>query len=351
MSPMPVNASLLSSRLPGVSFLEPPRIAAPALPPLDVVGFVGFTERGPLDLPVALDDATQYADVFGGDLPLAHGENGQLVFAHLPAAVRSFFANGGRRCYVVRVAGSEPRAARFVVPGLAALDEFGFVRPALVDASSEGRWGTNLRLATRLAILPLPAQSFEIDETGLRWDAGSTPASLEPGDLLRLTAADGQAWLVPMTSVQPPSAPGERLTLQIAGAFPLTSLAASPPLALGPISRLGQEGATLLSLAGTAYGDDEETVLDLRGADAAMLKRGDLLELSLPDGRRLFTVTDARQLGEGGSPPELRAEARGGPMLRVPAVPLPVPRRPASVGSSDSASICCSRSVTEAGRP
>ena len=60
-----------------------------------------------MDTPVAVDDVHQYAAVFGGDLPLAVDERGVPVYAALPAAVRAFFDNGGRRCYVVRVAGAE----------------------------------------------------------------------------------------------------------------------------------------------------------------------------------------------------------------------------------------------------
>ena len=49
---------------------------------------------------------TQYADVFGGDVALALDERGVPHYAALADAVGAFFANGGRRAYVVRVAGS-----------------------------------------------------------------------------------------------------------------------------------------------------------------------------------------------------------------------------------------------------
>src|SRR5689334_4088542 len=128
----------LTPRLPGVFF--PARSAPPSadLPPLDVAAFVGFAERGPLDLPVVLEDAGAFAAIFGGDLPLARDAGEGAVFAQLPGAVSDFFTNGGRRCYVVRVAcrsddsmvagppgdaDCPPAAAgRFVIPGLAGLD-------------------------------------------------------------------------------------------------------------------------------------------------------------------------------------------------------------------------------------
>ena len=141
-------------RVPGVYFLQSPGVAVSPLPPLDVAAFVGFAERGPLNLPVPIDEPGSFSAVFGGDLPLAverrtrtegsspplestgqagHGANGKVVYANLPRAVEAFFANGGRRCYVVRVAGLEARAARFRIPGIVALS--GSTIPAALSIS------------------------------------------------------------------------------------------------------------------------------------------------------------------------------------------------------------------------
>ncbi|MER5728122.1 phage tail sheath C-terminal domain-containing protein [Streptomyces sp. NPDC002138] len=84
-----------------------PRLGAPGVyrearrpPPafgpvrLDIAGFVGVAPRGPVDTPVALDRWTDYLDRFGGF------EGPGL----LPYAVRAFFAQGGVRAHVLRVA-------------------------------------------------------------------------------------------------------------------------------------------------------------------------------------------------------------------------------------------------------
>lgn len=99
------QAIAYQGRLPGLR-------VDPALPRrlddsirLDVAAFVGFAERGPVDDPQPVEDPAQYEAVFGGDLPLAVDEHGVPVYAALPAAVRSFFDNGGRRVHVVRVVG------------------------------------------------------------------------------------------------------------------------------------------------------------------------------------------------------------------------------------------------------
>ncbi len=79
-----------NGRLPGV-LCETSVPANPANPlRLDVAGFVGFTERGPIDLPVLVEDLSQYRLIFGGDLVLA-AHQGLPVYAHLPRAVEAFF--------------------------------------------------------------------------------------------------------------------------------------------------------------------------------------------------------------------------------------------------------------------
>src|SRR5579884_2526717 len=92
-------------RLPGIRFERQAPPLQEVLPRMDIAGFVGFASSGPLDVPVPIEDAAQFADVFGVDAPLAwDGDRGETVFGFLGPAVRSFFRNGGRRCWVVRVA-------------------------------------------------------------------------------------------------------------------------------------------------------------------------------------------------------------------------------------------------------
>src|ERR1051325_4704300 len=93
-----------SRRLPGFRFeAQSPQIAE-ALPRMDVAVFVGFAASGPLHLPVPVEDATEFAAIFGEDAPLVWDkERGEQLFAYLAPAVRAFFRNGGRRCWGVRV--------------------------------------------------------------------------------------------------------------------------------------------------------------------------------------------------------------------------------------------------------
>lgn len=65
----------------------------------DIAGFVGVTERGPLHAPVKVESWTQFCTRFG---------RSRRPYAHLPDAVRGFFANGGRTAWIVRIGQDEP---------------------------------------------------------------------------------------------------------------------------------------------------------------------------------------------------------------------------------------------------
>ena len=70
-------------------------------------GMVGLTERGPVDVPILVTGAGDYARWFGGALDRDDFRNDGL----LPEAVEGFFRNGCRRLYVTRVAPDGPRPA------------------------------------------------------------------------------------------------------------------------------------------------------------------------------------------------------------------------------------------------
>src|SRR5262245_53953160 len=89
---------------PGV-YLRPRRTDQPDVRVVrtDVAGFVGYAARGPLpfapvrrvdDVALRISSWDEYRASFGGFIP--HG--------YLAYAVRGFFENGGRTCYVARAA-------------------------------------------------------------------------------------------------------------------------------------------------------------------------------------------------------------------------------------------------------
>jgi phage tail sheath protein FI len=113
---------------------------APAISAIrtDVAGFVGIAVSGPLDTPVPVQSWKQFQAYFGG---FSGG-------AFLAYAVRGFFENGGRRCWVVRVASNDP-----VGGALPATLELPSTTPGRsvwnIHASSPGTWGNSLTVSLR----------------------------------------------------------------------------------------------------------------------------------------------------------------------------------------------------------
>jgi phage tail sheath protein FI len=123
----------VTNAAPGV-YYQTVDAGAPEVTPFrtDIAGFVGLAERGPIDTPVPVQSWRQFASWFGSFTP----------YAFLAYAVRGFFENGGRRCWIVRVA-SRDEGVGAVVASAAVANAGGDAWR--VRASSEGTWGNTLR--------------------------------------------------------------------------------------------------------------------------------------------------------------------------------------------------------------
>ena len=121
---------------------------------VDIAGFVGIAERGPLHRPERIESWNQFTSIFG-----RHTTQGHLAYA-----VQGFFANGGRTCWVVRVA-DPSQAAPAQLDIVAEAFEGRMVRLA---AANPGVWShkldvTVLRLGKRFSlILRLPDGTQEV---------------------------------------------------------------------------------------------------------------------------------------------------------------------------------------------
>lgn len=81
--------------------------------PIEGVGtamaaFVGFAAAGPANRPILVTNWTQYVNTFGS-LEEGVARNPHIAGAYLSHAVYAYFLNGGGRCYVTRVVGTENR--------------------------------------------------------------------------------------------------------------------------------------------------------------------------------------------------------------------------------------------------
>lgn len=192
-------------RLPGLVIDRVPAPIPRVLPRMDVVGFVGFAAAGPVGLPVVVNDPAGFEEVFGGPLRLAwDGDAGSYTHSHLGPAIRAYFAGGGRRAQVVRVAQlptpSTPGAerARFTVPGLCQLAQ-GSMRGAELVARAYGSWADGLSVGAALTSAPLTLARLNSDDTVPVLGLDSRQPII-PGDLLRVQAGRSTGYL-PVTSV------------------------------------------------------------------------------------------------------------------------------------------------------
>src|SRR4051812_20789152 len=197
--------------LPGINVEVAPERARATLPRMDVAVFAGIAARGPCHVPIAVSSADQFEATFGRDCALAFDQVlGKRIEANLAPSVRSFFANGGRRCWVVRIASTEdlvtaaqsvgatigaPPASAGIFPMtglLARLPSAGGgsqIEPARLAASSLGSWSDSLRLVARVSREPVSVEELTAVTGGFSFlDRGR----IIRGDLIELKGKDGK---------------------------------------------------------------------------------------------------------------------------------------------------------------
>ena len=126
---------------PGV-FLEEKDLKAPSIEGVSTstTGMAGHAQRGPrFGPPVLVTNMLQFRQHFGGPLPASAATAGEMFYA-----AQGFFANGGRRLYVIRAAGAGAARTRFATQG-----EF---ITRLAPGSDAVVGGFGLRLASTLGL-------------------------------------------------------------------------------------------------------------------------------------------------------------------------------------------------------
>lgn len=135
----------------------------PALQPIEGVStsvgaFIGVAQRGPVNKARLVTSLSEFVRIFGGPIPVTQER-------YLYYAVRHFFAEGGTKCYVVRVTGYSDVNDAVSLQAVSAHKEFSAMPingttavPAFrVSAINEGMWGEKLRVqvepASRFSVL------------------------------------------------------------------------------------------------------------------------------------------------------------------------------------------------------
>jgi len=105
-----------------------------------IPGFIGLTARGPTNAPVRITSEQHFLHVYG---ELSEG-------GYLRDAIRGFFANGGRYCYVLRVAHMVRRLREETARMASYKLKDGEGRTTLTAfAANEGHWGNDIKVSVK----------------------------------------------------------------------------------------------------------------------------------------------------------------------------------------------------------
>jgi hypothetical protein len=198
-------------RLPGFYFETQTSLREDILPRMDVALFIGFAASGPIGVPVILESGEQFNNIFGKNLPLVWDhEAGKMLSALLPPAVRAFFRNGGKRCWVIRLAREKAsekmplnRACRnyFPLAGFACLQtqKKGVLQitPAFAKARSKGTWSDDLQIGIAVSSTSASFKNlFYADDHKTLQLETDTKSPIKIGETLRLDYSEGLSLLL-----------------------------------------------------------------------------------------------------------------------------------------------------------
>ena len=198
------GVSPLALGAPGVYERPPTTVRALTNVRMDVCAFVGVAPRGPARVPVAGEDLTPDSSCVAPARPRRRStavaveswdEYVRLYGAFegaglLPFAVASFFDQGGRRAYVVRVVhdfGGPDDDTGAAAGELAPLAVAGGV-PVTLRARNEGSWGNGLTAELCYSTRPIVAEPLDTMRLAL-----ATDTDLTAGTVLRLQLGGGIA--------------------------------------------------------------------------------------------------------------------------------------------------------------
>ena len=324
-----MTATLLRP-LPGFAFDSAAPVYDDVLPRMDVAVFAGFAARGPVNVPVPLEDAEQFAEVFGADASLAWDlDRGRVLQAQLAPAVRSFFMNGGKRCWVIRLTRGATSNA-LPVPGLAAVTSTGSLVPFVLCSSSPGSWSDGVEVSASLV-----SQRFGVR----RWDGaaheievvGPSGVALAVGDLLRITSRDSDAVLYAgvgaVTAHDAQGASPRRLALRIRTSDEQWVDIQRIPVQRDGTAQLGTHTVpvTFVHSSRGAHSSASDVLLSMPVAAHAAPRPGETLVVAFGAETLVVTVTHVSVGPDAQSPPAPDIRVRGDGVWRRQSAPASSP--------------------------
>ncbi|MBO1076185.1 phage tail sheath family protein [Roseomonas marmotae] len=171
--------------------LKPPSIEGVSL---STAGFVGATMRGPTTgRPILVTGPAEFRRRFGGVFPAT---SPVAAVGELPLAVEGFFANGGKRLYVMRVAPAGTTATQFATQG-GLVTRLATGSPATVGA-------TTFRPATLRGLRPGLEVTLRMLRDGVAYS--SSPLTIAAGGIDRMTGLVTLSAVIDMTPAGGPPA-------------------------------------------------------------------------------------------------------------------------------------------------
>ena len=341
-------------RLPGVSFEVQAPQPTEILPRMDVAVFVGFASSGPVHIPVPVEDVAEFTKVFGPDAPLAWDrERGEQVHAYLGPTVRAFFQNGGRRCWIIRVANEKQAQYNyFPIPALAraTIGNDGMVReigPAFARARSEGSWSDSVEVGSsllnkrlRCSISPMKSpvgsETVPFGVEIIVWPLSKSDVST--GDLVQLTFREhGYVLMTPIReidsiidqngSLPSPGRRQEQIPMRLTCGVPLWFRTTAPAELLSPpteavVSAFSPDSASsTISVLNWSAADDGSLTLFLDTSFEYSPPPGSVIRVDVGALTMWLTVDERVTATVQGSPPQEAVRITGYGLWPVDTLP------------------------------
>jgi len=151
---------------------------------MDIPGFAGICERGPVDTPLRINSLKEFTFYFGDPVP-----NGILAYS-----VRGFFDNGAQTCYITRITDiSKATCALKII--FDRNNEIGglSLQTMKISAINEGTWGANIEIdILSSSRTSTTCSGFLHDEPVAGYDSAVVRSAryFEPGSVVTIRYSD-----------------------------------------------------------------------------------------------------------------------------------------------------------------